>query len=234
MHRNVYLQGELAERFGDSFRVQATSCAEILKCINANRPTFSQYLRECHEQDIAIAIKCGEEGKNLENEDISTELKEGDVYMAIIPAGSKSGLGKILAAVALITIGLPMLSGGLGTAAAVGPNMTWGAMIQAGAGTTLGKIAVGLATNLAITGLMQIMAPDPEKDVNSTNYLFDGDSQNMEEGDPVPILYGELRVPGRPISLNVINGSYINPTSILEADGSISAASLTPESPVGA
>ena len=81
---------------------------------------------------------------------------------------------------------------------------------------------------------MQIMAPDPEKDVNSTNYLFDGDSQNMEEGDPVPILYGELRVPGRPISLNVINGSYINPTSILEADGSISAASLTPESPVGA
>lgn len=231
MQRSVYLQGELGEKFGHKFNVHASSCAEILKCINANRPNFKEYLRQCEKDEIALAIKVQEEPINEEG--LIIPLKEGDVYISLIPAGSKDGVGKILAAVAIITIGLPLLSGQVGMAAAVGPNMTYGAMLKAGAATTAGKIAIGLATNLAITGIAEIMAPDPQDDINSQNYLFDGDTQLIEEGDPIPVLYGELRIPGRPISINVINGVYTNPTSILEYDGTISKHTLEPNQPLG-
>ena len=51
------------------------------------------------------------------------------------------------------------------------------------------------------------MLPDPATDQDEpTNYLFSGDANNAVEGDPIPLLYGELRVPGRPISINMING----------------------------
>ncbi len=231
MQRSVYLQGELGEKFGHKFNVHASSCAEILKCINANRPNFKEYLRQCEKDEIALAIKVQEEPINEEG--LIIPLKEGDVYISLIPAGSKDGIGKILAAIAIVTIGLPLLSGQLGMAAAVGPNMTYGAMLQAGAQTVAGKLAIGLASNLALTGIAEVMAPDPEQDVNSQNYLFDGDTQLIEEGDPVPVLYGELRVPGRPIEINIINGSYTNPTSILEADGSISAHNVETTEPAG-
>ena len=66
-----------------------------------------------------------------------------------------------------------------------------------------------VGVNLAITGLQELMAPDPSTDhfkmqVKDT-YLFQGSQQNIIEGDPVPVLYGELRVPGRPISVRVRN-----------------------------
>ena len=66
-----------------------------------------------------------------------------------------------------------------------------------------------LAANLALMGIQQVMAPDPAVDKNdgTSNYLFSGGASNAKEGDPIPILYGELRVPGRPISIEVVQGS---------------------------
>ena len=73
--------------------------------------------------------------------------------------------------------------------------------------TTITAGITGMAVNLALTGIQQLMAPDPATDQDEpTNYLFSGEANNAKEGDPIPLLYGELRVPGRPISINMING----------------------------
>ena len=81
-------------------------------------------------------------------------------------------------------------------------------MVAVGGGLTIpGSMAVLFAANLALAGIQQIMAPDPAVDQDSpTNYLFSGGGNNAKEGDPIPLLYGELRVPGRPISVEVIQG----------------------------
>ena len=53
-------------------------------------------------------------------------------------------------------------------------------------------------------GLAQIMAPDPATDADQEeSYLFNGSEQNIVEGDPVPVLYGRLRVPGQPVNFEV-------------------------------
>lgn len=215
MQRNIYLQGELGERFGRKFVVNTDDYAEIFKCINANRPDFLPYLRKCHEENIGFILDT-EEGE-VEHEDLLVPVIKGDITLAIAPAGSKKGITKILAAIAIIAvIYFTGGFGGLGTGAGtvvVGTTevaIGTGYFVTAAGGLTLaGSMTVLFAANLALMGIQQIMAPDPAIDKNdgTTNYLFSGGASNAKEGDPIPLLYGELRVPGRPISIEVVQGS---------------------------
>ena len=122
MQRNVYLQGELGEKFGTKFVVNTDDYADIFKCINANRPDFLPYLRKCHEEDIGFILDT-EQGE-LEHEDLLVPAVRGDITLALAPAGSKKGFTKILAAIAIVAI-IYATGGfagyGTGVATAAGP-----------------------------------------------------------------------------------------------------------------
>ena len=85
-----------------------------------------------------------------------------------------------------------------------------------------GKIAVGLALGLAISGFAEMMAPDPSVDADiemDQSYLYSGQQQNIIQGDPVPVLYGRLRVPGQPVSFEIV-GASSRGTSLTTGNGS--------------
>lgn len=198
MQHSVYLQGELGEKFGNKFIVNTNDYGEIFKCINANRPDFIPYVRKCHEEDISFIIET--EDGYIDQTDLITPITKGDVTISLAPAGSKSGIAKILAAIVLIVVLGPMMLGAEGALAAVAAGTaTWG-QVAIVAGFQMG-------ISLAIAGIQQLMAPDPAVDQDApTNYLFSGGANNSVEGDPIPVLYGELRVPGRPISIDILQG----------------------------
>lgn len=209
MTRNVYLVGELAEKFGSKFSIAGNTYQDALKCIDVNRPGFRNYIVECMNNDIAFTFDTESSSQSAESEkDLIIPLKPGDITIATVPAGSKSGFAKIFAAVVLFAVVGPWMAG-KATAAATAQG------VAAAEGTFLGMKAAtitnavnSMALNLAITGIQQIMAPDPSVDNDEpTNYLFSGDSQNILEGDPIPLLYGELKVPGMPISVTQYTGS---------------------------
>lgn len=210
MLRNVYLHGELGERFGKKFSIHSDNYGDIIRCINANRPEFLPYLRQCHEDNIDFAIKV--ENEEVDQEQVLLPIEKGDVSIAIVPAGAKSGVGKIIAAAVLVFVALPMLGNAVlanaSQATLAGLSGAGNQLVMNAALSTMaGKATALLAVNLAMAGIQQMMAPDPAVDAESpTNYLFSGDGNNAKEGDPIPLLYGELRVPGRPISVNVIHG----------------------------
>jgi predicted phage tail protein len=198
MQRSVYLQGELGNKFGNKFIVNTNNYAEIFKCISANRPEFLPYIRKCHEQDIGFILETS--GVQIDEETLLFPIKEGDVTISIVPAGSKKGIGKILAAVAIIFIMTLIPAGAAGGNLLTAGGLEGGALIAQ-------KVGYALATNLALSGIQQIMAPDPAVDQDApTNYLFSGGTGTVVEGDPVPLLYGELRVPGRPIAVDTRQG----------------------------
>ena len=204
MRRNVYLEGELGERFGRKFVVNTDDYSEIFKCIQANRPDFLPYIRQCHEEDIGFILDT-EEG-SIGTEDLITPVAKGDITLSIAPAGAKSGIAKILVAIVIVVLVVtnPQLF------AVVAEGSTAALTTSFAAGINIyGQMAVLLAANLALMGIQQVMAPDPAVDKNdgTSNYLFSGGASNAKEGDPIPILYGELRVPGRPISIEVVQGS---------------------------
>ena len=95
MRRNVYLEGELAEKFGRKFVVNTDDYSEIFKCIQANRPDFLSFVRQCHEDDIGFILDT-EEG-SIGTEDLIVPVSKGDITLSLAPAGAKSGIAKILA-----------------------------------------------------------------------------------------------------------------------------------------
>ena len=210
MERKVYLVGDIGDRFGRTHSVHAESYSDVMKCIEANNPTLKKYLLDAHEAGVGFTLEI--EGIAEEHEeDLLLPIKAGDITISAIPAGSKSGGAKIFAALVLAFFVLPLIGGyGFGAGAAgatAGANVGYIAAIKAGAVAGFaGKATAMLALNLAMTGMQQLMAPDPSVDEGPENYLFNGSGQNIQEGDPVPLLYGELRVPGRPVSIYIRSG----------------------------
>ena len=226
MMRNIYLEGELGNRYGRELTANVDSIRDAFRLIEANYPDFKTYLISCHEKNIGFTFEVA--GKSIEKEeDLIFPIESGDIVISPIPAGSKSGGAKILAAIAIVAI---MLTPGLREAFYITEAAAAAAGTTAGF-TTAGMVAASLALNLAMTGLQQLMAPDPATDSDEpTSYMFNGSGQNVIEGDPVPILYGELRVPGRPIAFSVINNARTFGAGInygIENDGGDSSGAPT-------
>ena len=216
MMRNVYLEGEMGEKFGTHFQFNAPTVQDAIKCLDANFSGLKKYFIDCHENDIGFEIDVASNKLDYEIEMLMV-LQEGDITITPIPAGSKSAAAKILAAIAMVVVAIyaPYLfgsAGGVLGGGAVGGVATGGTagLLSSGGmfmGISAGTIQMGLsmmAINLAMAGINQMMAPDPATDGDQeSSYLFNGAEQNVIQGDPVPILYGHLRIPGQPISFEI-------------------------------
>lgn len=196
MMRKIYLEGEIAERFGTEFDVHATSIKEAISCLETNLQGFREYLVECYEKGVGFIFSV-EDNYLQKDEELLLQYPKGSFTMSAVPAGSKSGIAKIFAAIAIIVI-----------VAATGGFAAGGWAVTATGLSTAGQIVVGVALSLALTGIAQMMAPDPSVDGGSEadeSYIYQGAAQNINEGDPVPVVYGRLRIPGRPISFEIKN-----------------------------
>jgi len=212
--RKIYLEGQLGQKFGNSHLFCGEAPADAFRLIESNYPNFKKYILECFKKDIAFHVEVNNEEINAA--ECFLPLTNGDIVVTPLPAGSKSGNAKIAASVVLFALGQGWAASIANTTAATATNVALmqgassAAAAQAGASAAaalatpfLTKVAYALATNLAMTGIQQIMAPDPSTDSEQEGYLFTGEGRRTVEGSPVPVLYGELRIPGSQVSLEV-------------------------------
>jgi len=187
MKRKVYLEGEIGEKFGREFTMNVDSFAEAIRCLDCNFPEFKQYMIE--SEDHGIGFICGVSGTAIhdERELLLEDKNEGAFTISAVPAGSKKGAKIIVGAILMYF------------AYTIDPSGTAAhAFAQA--------FLYSLGANLVITGVGEILAPDPSvDDAQDESYLYQGTTQTILEGDPVPVLYGKLRVPARPISTSIRN-----------------------------
>jgi predicted phage tail protein len=126
---------------------------------------------------------------------------------------------KIIAAIVLFQFA-PQLAGYTTTMT----TTATGAVVTSTVGSATALTVIqGIAINLGMAGLAELMAPDPSVDepTENSDYLYTGSDSVSNKYDPIPVLYGELRVPGKLVDFNVTNGIFLNPTNIQEADGDI-------------
>jgi predicted phage tail protein len=198
--RKVLLLGTLGDKYGSSWEIEANTYQEIFSCIEANYPSFRKDLIEIAEAGGDLDIQSGD--KFLEVEDMFYPVDAETIVITPIPSGAKSGGAKILAAIAIVALAFilsPVLGpGGVYAAAAAG---------QVGATYFALTAAFLIAANLAIIGIMQLLAPDPSVDTNDQNYLFSRPENTVAEGNVVPVLFGEMIVGGVTISSG-IGASY--------------------------
>ena len=67
MLRKVYLEGEIAEKFGSEFSMDVSTFKEEVSCFEINLEGFREYLVECNEKGIGFT--CAVEGKPLETDE---------------------------------------------------------------------------------------------------------------------------------------------------------------------
>jgi predicted phage tail protein len=215
MMRTVYLEGEMATIFGPKFEIDAQSPSEVFHCLNANFPTFRKYLMDCHEKDISF--ECQLAGNYVEDpNELLLTYGKGDMILTPVPSGSK-GIMKVIAAVVIAYI--MYQTGGM-----FGKEFF---IVEGGkkVGLTMfGKLAFGGTLMLANVGVAEMMAPDPLTDKTAAqeeSYLYQGTGQVGKAGDPVPLVYGRLRIPGKPIGAIASNVSRTHHSAIRGADGAL-------------
>lgn len=191
--KKVILQGHLGDKYGSSWEIDANTYQEIFSCIEANYPSFRKDLIDIIESGGDLDIQSGE--KFLDAEELFYPIDSDTVIITPLPAGAKSGGAKIMAAVAIVALAF-IISPVTGTFAAAAAG-------QAGATYFALSAAFLLATNLALTGISQLLAPDPSVDTNDQDYLFSGPENTIAAGNVVPVLFGEMIVGGVVISSGV-------------------------------
>ena len=200
--QKVYLNGAIS-KFGDFFEVECTKTIDVFKLFSCQLDGFRQYMIDAAEAGISFEIIKGD--KILaEGEHLLLSLTEEDIVITEVPSGSKGGL-KIIAAIVIVAFMWwnPFAWGGAGSMLAAG---------HFGAGT-FGALAVnmgvGLALNLAISGITELLMSPPEVDgsgVDSNDaYLFNGPTNSIKYGQAIPVAYGELLVGGAPVSAYYTN-----------------------------
>ena len=105
MMRNIYLEGEMGERFGTGFQLNAPTVQDAIKCLDANFPDLRKYFIDCHENDIGFEVDVANNKLDYEVEMLMA-LQEGDITITPVPAGSKSAMAKIVAAIAMIVVAI--------------------------------------------------------------------------------------------------------------------------------
>ena len=187
MKRKVYLEGEIAEKFGKEFTMNVDSFAEAVRCLDCNFPEFRQYMIESEDRGVGFICNISGTAVQDERELLLVDKNEGDFTISAVPAGSKKG-AKIIVGAILMYVAFSMGS----------PDAVGAVLAQ--------NFLYALGANLVITGVQEILAPDPSvDDAQDESYLYQGTSQTLLEGDPVPLLYGKLRVPARAISTSIRN-----------------------------
>lgn len=171
--QKVRLVGNNLSKFGEVWETNCSTMRDIFKLIDCQYPDFRPYLTEAVEAGVSFEVKRGSTFLEYPEELFMTVGHE-DIVITEVPAGAKSGGAKILAAAFLVIV--------------TGGNYAW---------------VNGIAGSLAITGLTQLLAPGLETDADEVNdgYSFQGANNNISQGMPVPVAYGELRVGGAPISV---------------------------------
>ena len=107
--------------------------------------------------------------------------------------------------------GMPLsVSTTIPTAFGAGSQSIAAALSSGATLSTAGNMVLMLGTNLALVGLAEMQMPDAGEMTSDPSFLFNGADSNIEQGQPVPVLYGTMKIGGTPLSQGFKAGELKN------------------------
>lgn len=189
----VRLYGHLAKKFGRTHRLDVRTPREAVRALSVNFPDFKSHILKHNEPGYHVRV-----GKDYRDE---TELDyPADGEIKIVPAvGGASSTFKIILGAALIVFA-PYAAGWLFANTAM-----------VGLATAVATYAPAIGMSLVLGGVSQLLFAPPkaqsvERPDNKPSYAFDGPVNTMQQGNPVPICYGELIVGSQVVSAGFDTG----------------------------
>jgi len=189
--RTIRLYGRLGTIYGREHRLAVNNAAEAIRALCAMVPGFERELMQSKAKGIGYALFYGTQ--NIGENEMFHPPGTADIRIAPMIQGSKRGgwfqivLGVALIAVAWWNPGSYLAAGGLFSAQTVG---------ALGFSFALGGVAQLISTHQQ--GLAGRDGPD-----NGASYNFTGPVNVTTQGNPVPLLYGEMIVGSATVSAGV-------------------------------
>ena len=195
MLTEVILEGEFAKVAGrKKWMLDCNSAAEAIQLISANcQGKLSTWIRQNLAQYKICQVDCqSEKGEkeSLNNESFGMERKCKQIRFVPIftGAGGDNGILQAVVGVAIVVVScfVPAAWGTVGAAIS-------SALTSVGVGMILGAIAT------------MLMSPskDDDEDDGRQSYYFNGAVNTVEQGNPVPLVFGRCRVGSAVISSSI-------------------------------
>lgn len=174
MLTTVKLHGFLGKKYGKTFKFAVNNPAEAIRLFKANFKTFEKDLIN-HQPGFRILV-----GKETLDEAEKLLYPSGRQCIRIVPVirGAGSAL-RIIAGIVLVVVGTIFAQ-------------PW--MVNMGASLIIGGV-IGLLTPTTST-----KSSDSESAKNTPSYIFNGAVNTTQQGNPIPVLYGQMLVGSQVIS----------------------------------
>jgi predicted phage tail protein len=207
----VKVYGALRKYLGQCrFQFEADTPAQAIKALCVNFPGLDKWLLDSEQDGVAYRVTIGKE--KITEEDLSPLVmpwSEREVFsITPIIAGAGRGVGKIFAGIGLIALAIvagPAAGGFLGL----------GLGLAGGGAGIIGGVAAsfigGLGLTLALGGVAQMISP--QQSYSSTergkeaarfeSFTFSGVTNTIQQGLPVPIVYGRAYIGSAVISIGL-------------------------------
>ena len=186
--RNVYLYGELGEKFGKLHRIAINSVGEMMRAMECRFPGFKRHIKKdmgyqvCRgeirvekEEDLAVS-------EQLDDDTVKLNFAKGDFHVTpdVEGSGNKGWFQVILGAV-LIVVGA--------------------VLVYTGVGGPLGGYLINIGIGLMLTGVATLLTPSPNDPNNgesdrpeeNKSFLFNGAVNTMRQGGAVSLQYGRYK-----------------------------------------
>lgn len=193
--KTIRLYGRLGTEFGRLHRLAVSSTSEAIRALCVLLPGFENRLLDSESKGVRYACFIGK--RNLREDELARPSGNEDIRIAPMPTGAKrGGLMQVVVGVALIVASfIPGLNVAL-----------W-------AGASSSFMAMGVS--MALGGVIQLLTPQQRalsvKDGpnNGASYNFNGPVNTTAQGNPVPVLYGELIVGSSTISAGIYSEDQV-------------------------
>jgi len=187
--RNIYLYGDLGEKFGKIHKLAVSSIGEAIRAMEANFPGFKSHIKKegqyqvCRGEVLAETEADLEKTEQLNEETVKMNFQTGDFHIApVIEGADRNGKGwfQIILGIILIVVGAVLTAYGVG-----GP---------------IGGYLINLGIGLVLSGLGTLLTPTPEnpttvepdRPAENRSFLFNGPVNTMEQGGVIPLVYGRF------------------------------------------
>jgi predicted phage tail protein len=206
----IRLLGEAGRLFGRRFELAVKTPAEAIRALCVQIPALRQYLLESEEKGICWRA-ITEHPEGLDEDQLLWPMSKRFI-LAPQPVG-KGGVGKIVLGVALVA--LSFVSFGAGAWAGVLGSYGVGSFAAAGSVAALvagaGLITLGVADLLTPTPTMPTVGGGAggfnrsgatsgrSREEQQRAYTFDKSNANTQQGEVVPVLYGERIIGSLPV-----------------------------------
>jgi predicted phage tail protein len=216
--RTVYLHGALAEEYGPSFEFDVLTFGEAVRAMEANFPGFKRRIRAGNWY-LSYGEHDKDEGMCVTEDLLKMKLGRGPIHFipeAIGMGGGGRGKGIAMTVIGIVLVAVAFYFAGPGGSAAVlNAESAAGAAAAGGAAFTIGGVSVTygaialFGAALALSGIATLITSVPEaphaadqreQADQRASFLFNGPVNTIEQGGPVPLVYGKHIVGSKVIS----------------------------------